>query len=273
MESWKEQLKSKIHESELSVSEISDKTKIPSKYIDAIQEGKFQDLPAEIFAKSQIERLFKFLKIDPNNALKDYEEFISPVENQDEEQKIDIEEPIKEKLLKIFDIERLKNSYVILGGVFLLIIFSSVFIFYPSDQINDTNLVIENVNYDSLVSEISEVTDGIILEETDKTISLGNTEEKNPASNDISRRIEIIIEGESWIVVFDRDERLLYELMQTGSYEFSGLSPLRFKIGYAPATDLFIDGEKINFARAIKGATNYAHFWINEGNKVESIRD
>ena len=90
MESWKEQLKSKIHESELSVSEISDKTKIPSKYIDAIQEGKFQDLPAEIFAKSQIERLFKFLKIDPNNALRDYEEFISPAENQDEEQKIDI---------------------------------------------------------------------------------------------------------------------------------------------------------------------------------------
>jgi len=273
MESWKEQLKSKIHESELSVSEISDKTKIPSKYIDAIQEGKFQDLPAEIFAKSQIERLFKFLKIDPSNALRDYEEFISPVENQDEEQKIDIEEPIKEKLLKIFDIERLKNSYVILGGVFLLIIFSSVFIFYPSDQINDTNLVIENVNYDSLVSEISEVTEGINLEETDKTINLGNTEEKNPAPNDISRRIEIIIEGESWIVVFDRNERLLYELMQTGSYEFSGLSPLRFKIGYAPATDLFIDGEKINFSRAIKGATNYAHFWINEGNKVESIRD
>ena len=206
MESWKEQLKSKIHESELSVSEISDKTKIPSKYIDAIQEGKFQDLPAEIFAKSQIERLFKFLKIGPNNALRDYEEFISPVENQDEEQKIDVEEPIKEKLLKIFDIQRLKSSYFILGGVFLSIIFFSVFVFYPSDQINDTNLVIENVNYDSLVSEISEVREGINLEETDKTINLVNTEEKNPAPNDTSRRIEIIIEGESWIVVFDRNE-------------------------------------------------------------------
>ena len=169
--------------------------------------------------------------------------------------------------------QRLKSSYVILGGVFLSIIFFSVFVFYPSDQIKDTNLVIENVNYDSLVSEISEFTDGINLEEKDKTISLGNTEEKNPAPNDISRRIEIIIEGESWIVVFDRNERLLYELMQTGSYEFSGLSPLRFKIGYAPATDLFIDGEKINFSRAIKGATNYAHFSINEENKVESIRD
>ena len=135
------------------------------------------------------------------------------------------------------------------------------------------NKISHQIDGKLVFSEISEVREGINLEETDKTINLGNTEEKNPAPNDISRRIEIIIEGESWIVVFDRNERLLYELMQTGSYEFSGVSPLRFKIGYAPATDLFIDGEKINFSRAIKGATNYAHFWINEGNKVESIRD
>ena len=87
------------------------------------------------------------------------------------------------------------------------------------------------------------------------------------------RKIEIIIEGESWVVVFDKNERLLYELMQTGSYELSGMSPLRFKIGYAPATNLYIDGKKISFSRAIKGATNYAHFWVNEANKVESIRD
>ena len=87
------------------------------------------------------------------------------------------------------------------------------------------------------------------------------------------RKIEIIIEGESWVVVFDKNERLLYELMQTGSYELSGISPLRFKIGYAPATNLYIDDQKISFSRAIKGASNYAHFWVNEANKVESIRD
>ena len=59
------------------------------------------------------------------------------------------------------------------------------------------------------------------------------------------RKIEIVIEGESWVVVFDKNERLLYELMQTGSYELSGISPLRFKIGYAPATNLYIDDQKI----------------------------
>ena len=90
---------------------------------------------------------------------------------------------------------------------------------------------------------------------------------------DLTRKIEIVIEGESWVVVFDKNERLLYELMQTGSYELSGISPLRFKIGYAPATNLYIDDQKISFSRAIKGASNYAHFWVNEANKVESIRD
>ena len=74
-------------------------------------------------------------------------------------------------------------------------------------------------------------------------------------------------------MVFDKNERLLYELMQTGSYELSGTSPLRFKIGYAPATNLYIDNQKISFSKAIKGASNYAHFWVNEANKVESIRD
>ena len=64
MESWNEQLKTKILESEFSIKEISDKTKIPTKFIEAIEKADFKKLPAEIFAKSQIERLFKFLGID-----------------------------------------------------------------------------------------------------------------------------------------------------------------------------------------------------------------
>ena len=54
MESWNEQLKTKILESEFSVKEISDKTKIPTKFIIAIETADFKKLPAEIFAKSQI---------------------------------------------------------------------------------------------------------------------------------------------------------------------------------------------------------------------------
>ena len=51
MESWNEQLKTKILESEFSIKEISDKTKIPTKFIEAIEKADFKNLPAEIFAK------------------------------------------------------------------------------------------------------------------------------------------------------------------------------------------------------------------------------
>ena len=36
MESWKEQLGNSLRESDLNIKEISDKTKIPSKFINAI---------------------------------------------------------------------------------------------------------------------------------------------------------------------------------------------------------------------------------------------
>lgn len=273
MESWREQLRLKVNDSELSINEISDKTKIPSKFIEAIIKGEFRDLPAEIYAKSQIERLFKFFKIDPSIALEEYDEFISPPEKEDDGKKIENEVAIGKKLLNVLNSKFLKRFYLTVGGVSLFILFLSIFFLRPNGQDTESELVIINEELDSLVSEITEVNDQLYPKDRDKTTNSRNTEEKNKLSDNVVRKIEIIIQGESWVVVFDKNERILYELMQTGSYEFSGLSPLRFKIGYAPATDLLIDGEKINFSRAIKGATNYAHFWVNEGNEVESIRD
>ena len=137
-------------------------------------------------------------------------------------------------------------------------------------QITKTNVdTLEPISYEANSSEFTE-------NYLEKDTSLSIKQEKENSITEtvyIIRNIEIIIEGESWIVVFDKYGRLLYELMQTGSYEFTGVPPLRFKIGYAPATNLFIDGKKIIFSRAIKGSTNYAHFWLKEDNKVESIRD
>ena len=130
---------------------------------------------------------------------------------------------------------------------------------------------LEIENQDLLISPSEEE----FLNENQNESDLFSNDEiiEDLSPKDFTRKIEIVIEGESWVVVFDKNERLLYELMQTGSYELSGISPLRFKIGYAPATNLYIDDQKISFSRAVKGASNYAHFWVNEANKVESIRD
>ena len=281
MESWNEQLKTKILESEFSIKEISDKTKIPTKFIEAIEKADFKNLPAEIFAKSQIERLFKFLGIDPSEALKDYEEFISPPEIiSEEESSIDAKLNFQ-NLLNNLNFPRVSNSYLKYGGIlFISIILLSLMFditddeeIYLLDNLEKENESesLEIENQDLLLSNSEEV---LLNENPINNDSFSNEEISDDVSpKDLMRKIEIVIEGESWVVVFDKNERLLYELMQTGSYELSGISPLRFKIGYAPATNLYIDDQKISFSRAIKGASNYAHFWVNEANKVESIRD
>ena len=281
MESWNEQLKTKILESEFSIKEISDKTKIPTKFIEAIEKADFKNLPAEIFAKSQIERLFRFLGIDPSEALKDYEEFISPPEIiSEDEPSIDTKLNFRD-LLNNLNFPSVSNSYLKYGGILIVSIVLLVLMFAITDDEEIDTLEIE---------EIEKVIEPLEIEDQDSMINPSEEElfKENQIKNDLflddeiiddlstdnlMRKIEIVIEGESWVVVFDKNERLLYELMQTGSYELSGISPLRFKIGYAPATNLYIDDQKISFSRAIKGASNYAHFWVNEANKVESIRD
>ena len=279
MESWNEQLKTKILESEFSIKEISDKTKIPIKFIEAIEKANFKNLPAEIFAKSQIERLFKFLEIDPSQALRDYEEFISPPEVSSEDEILEGKKFNFQNFLKNLNLPNVNNSYFKYGGILLISFILLVLMFAITDD--------EEIDLSENKEKVSE---SLEIEKQDLLIisSEEEFENENPIKNDIFlddeikddlnskdlvRKIEIVIEGESWVVVFDKNERLLYELMQTGSYELSGISPLRFKIGYAPATNLYIDNQKISFSRAIKGASNYAHFWVNEANKVESIRD
>jgi len=281
MESWNEQLNTKILESELSIKEISDKTKIPTKFIEAIEKADFKKLPAEIFAKSQIERLFKFLEIDPSEALKHYEEFISPPEIMSEEESSGETKFNFYNLLNNLNLPILSNSYLKYGGILFISIILLVLMFAVTDDEeidtldNEERLNIseslEIENQDLLISPSEEE----FLNENQNKSDLFSNDEiiEDLSMKDLTRKIEIVIEGESWVVVFDKNERLLYELMQTGSYELSGISPLRFKIGYAPATNLYIDDQKISFSRAVKGASNYAHFWVNEANKVESIRD
>ena len=280
MESWNKQLRTKISESEFSYQEISDRTKIPLKYIEAIEKEDFKKLPAEIFAKSQIERLFKFLGIDPTNALKDYEEFISPPDLSSEEEILKDTESLYQKYFSNLNLSNINNLYLKYGSILLICIFLIITFFVTKDDsgdFSDNNTTKNTLESSKIINQdlfLIPAEDELIFDENAEKYDLVTDENlEDLISRDTIRKIEIVIKGESWVVVFDKNERLLYELMQTGSYEFSGISPLRFKIGFAPATDLYIDEQKVSFTKAIKGATNYAHFWVNEENKVESIRD
>ena len=226
MESWNEQLNTKILESELSIKEISDKTKIPTKFIEAIEKADFKKLPAEIFAKSQIERLFKFLDIDPSEALKDYEEFISPPEIPSEEESSADTKFNLHNLLNNLNLPSVSNSYLKYGGILFISIILLVLMFaLTDDEEIDTLDNEEKLN----ISESLEIENQDLLISPSEEQLLNENQIKNDlflndeiiddlSPKNLTRKIEIVIEGESWVVVFDKNERLLYELMQTGSY-------------------------------------------------------
>ena len=281
MESWNEQLKTKILESEFSIKEISDQTKIPTKFIEAIEKADFRKLPAEIFAKSQIERLFKFLGIDPSEALKDYEAFISPPEILSEDEITEDKNSTYQNFLNNLNFPKINNPFFKYGIILLISIFLIMLMFAITDneeedpleniEIKNTTEPLEIENQDPLLTQLEAE---LFYENEGINNQLASEENlKDVSPKVITRKIEIVITGESWVEVFDKNERLIFELLQTGSYELSGISPLRFKIGYAPATDLYIDDQKVSLSGTIKGASNTAHFWVKEENKVESIRD
>ena len=101
-----------IHKNPNNIDTIDEKTKKIH--------GPFKKKQAEIFAKSQIERLFKFLGIDPSEALKDYEEFISPPEIiSEEEPSIDTKFNFR-NLLNNLTVPSVSNSYLKYGGILLI---------------------------------------------------------------------------------------------------------------------------------------------------------
>jgi len=57
----------------ISLHEISTKLNIPEKFLLAIEELNFDELPAPIFAKSQIKKYCSFYDLEPSIILEKYE--------------------------------------------------------------------------------------------------------------------------------------------------------------------------------------------------------
>ena len=268
---WVSNLKEVRNSKNLTLDTCSKETNVPVDFLVNLESGNFKNLPPAVFTKFHIKRYFVFLDLDPSSCLADYEEFISKQEKRN-----------RKKDLKVKEIQADKNRnlYKIYTGITILIIsvLTAIYLLLAdkenqeqslideatisideNDELNETNLnLFEEINIET--SEISEALDEFTLQE-------------NLSLIDIPLKINLEIKGESWIVLEDKNERMLYELMQTGSYELRGSPPFIFKVGYAPAVEIFIDGNKINFNNFINKSSNYAAFYTMNGKDVEKVRN
>ena len=265
---WVSNLKEVRNSKNLSLDACSKAINIPIDFLSNLESGSFKKLPPAVFTKFHIKRYFDYLNLDPSACLSEYEEFISNQEKRNRKKDLKIKEKKADKN---------RSLYKIYLGIIIVIISLAVtlYLFLNDSQKleetlpDETDIFLDENDdlketdpnlFEEIINDASEVLDEVSLQEDITLI-------------EIPLKINLEIKGESWIVLEDKNERMLYELMQTGSYELRGSPPFKFKVGYAPAVEIFIDGNKINFNNFINKTSKYAAFYTINGKDVEKIRN
>ena len=274
-------------EKEISLNEISSKLNIPEKFLLAIEQLNFEELPAPIFAKSQIRKYYSFFDLDPLTILDKYEEFlrVKNVPHEDENLKS------SQSFFSIFMSILLRKKITLLSVIIFCLIIFVYLIFGGDDQkkvMNSLELVPDNkeilndeISADSFIGEdeiiLSNAIDDEIAFNADTDvptieIDYKGDDENNLSENNVSE-IEIIVQGESWVEIIDDEQILLFELLQTGLYEVAGYGPFKFKIGHSPSVKIYLNGKNIDFSKTVSQYTDYAHFLYEDGVVVELFTD
>jgi len=271
----------------ISLHEISTKLNIPEKFLLAIEELNFDELPAPIFAKSQIKKYCSFYDQEPSIILEKYEKFLKEknISNEDEDQ-----EP-SENFFSIFVSKLPERKITVLSTIIFSLIIFSYFIFGGDDQKKDVSSI-ENISDDQEIIDDKLVADSAIEKDINilnKTfedqivfdqdpdvptivIDFEENDKKILSAENVSE-IEIIVQGESWVEIIDDEQILLFELLQTGLYEVTGYGPFKFKIGHSPSVKIYLNGKNIDFSETVSQYTDYAHFQFENGVVVELFKD
>ena len=271
----------------ISLHEISTKLNIPEKFLLAIEDLSFDELPAPIFAKSQIKKYYSFFDLEPSIILEKYENFLKEknISNENENQES------SQSFFSNFLPNLLERRITLLSIIILSLIILSYLIFGSDDQKRDISSI-ETSSEDQEILEYELVTDTVIKEDGNNitdiledqiafdqdpdvpTIDIDFEEyDKNILSDDNVTEIEIIVQGESWVEIIDDEQILLFELLQTGLYEVTGYGPFKFKIGHSPSVKIYLNGKNIDFSETVSRYTDYAHFLYENGVVVELFKD
>ena len=271
----------------ISLHEISTKLNIPEKFLLAIEELNFDELPAPIFAKSQIKKYCSFYDQEPSLILDKYEKFLKEKNISSEDEDQESSENFFSNFVSKLPERKITNLSIIIFSLIIL----SYFIFGGDDQKKDVSSI-QNISDDQEIIDDNLVTDSAIEKNIDilnktledqivfdqdpdvPTIDIDFEEDdKKILSDDNVSEIEIIVQGESWVEIIDNEQILLFELLQTGLYEVTGYGPFKFKIGHSPSVKIYLNGKNIDFSETVSQYTDYAHFLFENGVVVELFKD
>jgi cytoskeletal protein RodZ len=249
----------------LTIQEISGKTLINLSYISAIEEGKFSEFPAETFARAYFKKYAQFLDLDVSfpvdayNPSKSYEDMDSP---------IDIKPSILEKVLSK---QFLTLIFIILGLLLIMFLLNPGSRNY-AEVVIDKAEPLENIEI-ALAEKVSVFTENQDLldaapevpQEDVNTNDYVAPEANNYLLNNPQKALlEMNFLGESWIEIYQANERFIYELFDSGSkFEMTLERPFRIVVGHSKNTELYYEGDKIDLI-SIANSKNVSEVIFND---------
>ncbi len=227
-----ERLKRAREEKGFTLKDVQEKIKIRTKYLEAIEEEKYDVIPGEAYIKAFIKGYASHLGLDADELLKEYEQKIEEERNQKEV--LEIEEENK-------TVDFLHNKIVLSSIIVIVVLVVLAFIIYSIFLLNDSRSEISDLDNNSLVLQVNgelNADEGSENRNISGQELTAETEEftEEIAINDKGERktIKVIASEKTWLQVFVDGEEKFEGILEMGDTEyFNGYKTLQMKIGNA----------------------------------------
>ncbi len=247
LKQFSEELRAKRESSGISLEQISTKTRLDLKFLEAIEDGNFGVMP-EVYMRAFIREYAHAVDIDADAALKKYD--LAKEGKLKEEKRIVLEKKAPEKVENIIDSEAeempyeqshsetttaLKghNLYYIIGAVLIVILLLIYFIFFTG---SGSNIVTEQP-YDELISDQKARYE--IPEEKSETAAFTGD----------SLSLKLLTSDTSWIkFVLDSKEPKEMIMMPNRSKVLKARSAFELIIGNSAGVKLQLNDSELDFS-------------------------
>lgn len=250
LSAFSEELK-KIRESkDISLQEISNKTRIDLKFLKAMESGDFEVLP-EVYLKAFLKEYAKAIDLDPKKTTDKYDlaklgKYSSEDDNiPDKNLEVTEEEPVKqfgmtrthEEILP--EIEEMRSgstrNYLPIIALIVIVIFilSLIYVFFVKDSSND--IIKEDSVSQAYYEERYEVADEPVQNKMQEEV------------DSLTLRIEA--SADSWYrAIIDDRSAEEFILPPDNSHELKAGKSIKLVIGNSSATKLFLNNNELNFS-------------------------
>jgi cytoskeleton protein RodZ len=251
-----------------SIADIAQQLKFAPRQIEALEAGRFEELPAGTFARGMVRSYARLLKLDPEPLVGRMAGRVAVRDNAEAVASVQRPIPIRDSA------RRTNFAYAALSIIFLVVI-AGVAVQWQHER-SDTGKM---TFVDAAQKAPAPAPSAPVAAETERT-ELASTvtpslaqptpsAETRPASADLQpltagkRRIALRFEQESWVQIRNRDGRILTSELNAAGTEriVDGLPPFDLVIGNAQYVRLSYDDKPVDLAPHVK--VEVARFTLN----------